>query len=439
MRKMNSKVQSNSHSRCRSVLRKTQRRYLLGIIAVIALFGMPSALAGPLLGSDYITAPLDDFVSYFKFTEQSKNAAQFGLTQHLFTGDGGELLLLLDVAPDGKVVHMRFALPRTLIDDPKQTLAGRDMVKSFVGAVMSGGDLLTLGPLNDEISVRGLDLHQVPIGPDQKFADTKNDVPKTAYKIGPGPLEKGERLTFIARMPSLTKTPSDMYQAFSGKAKQAGTVASTCRLAFFNDTVDKTAVLVADAWNEDFWQKNLEPKQGTPAAVNVDPKQALNHALELLATKDPLNARAAERELEAAERLKSTDFRIEALKAVAAIQVGRRVKGLNALRDAIAKLPAGAGDDEFRKQMLSTAEDTDTKLKHLAPPAVPVEKRHYTIPGGTPAVVADRDAATGAVTLAIPGGHDPDAGKQDGNDDGIIEVLWENVNKPDEILRAPKD
>lgn len=400
------------------------------------LASVPAAGAQPLMGADFMTVPLHDFVSHFEFKERETHAGVGGLTEHTFLTSEG-LELNLGVTPDRKVVHMRLVMPRDLIDNPAQTLAGRDIVMSFLAATMAGpADYPTLHPLIEEVEVRDLDLHPVTINA-TSFADSGKPIPKNAYKIGGGPLQKGDRITFIDKMPALAKTASTMYSAFIGRSAHAG-ISSVCsRLDFQNQKSAGAQSLVCESWDREFYDKNVASSQAGPSAADgQDGQSHISQALELLATKDPIQSRLAEKELEQAESSGSTDYRLPSLKALAAMQMGRQTKGLAALRDAIKKIPPGAKYESFSKEMTAAADDMEKKLAQRAPSPVPAEKRKYVIPPGTAAIIAEKDNQTGLVTMAISGGHDPDGGQQDGTDDGIIQVLWENINKPSEVLRT---
>lgn len=115
--------------------------------------------------------------------------------------------------------------------------------------------------------------------------------------------------------------------------------------------------------------------------------------------------------------------------------MGSLPKGLGALKQAIVQMPPAEASSSFAKQMKATADAVERRLRSRAVAPVAAKDRKYTLVGNTAAVIADRDEATGVVTMCLMSGHDPDGGKQDGNDDGIIEFLWEHVNKPDQIYR----
>lgn len=154
-----------------------------------------------------------------------------------------------------------------------------------------------------------------------------------------------------------------------------------------------------------------------------------------LRTSNPLFAGSARKAFETAEVLGLKDYRIPALEAVATIQMGSLPKGLGALKQAIVQMPPAEASSSFAKQMKATADAVERRLRSRAVAPVAAKDRKYTLVGNTAAVIADRDEATGVVTMCLMSGHDPDGGKQDGNDDGIIEFLWEHVNKPDQIYR----
>lgn len=419
-------------------LTKSASQCLVTCLTMLA--SVAASTAQPLLGADFMTVPLHDFVSHFNFKERETHSGTAGITEHIFlTSDGLELDL--GVTPDRKVVHLKLIMPRELIDDPRQTLAGRDIVMSFLSATMLGpADYPTLNPLIEEVEVRDLDLHPITITA-TSFADSGKPIPKNAYKIGAGPLQKGDRITFIDKMPVLAKMPSTMYSAFVGRNARAGIASVSTRIDFYNVKSAAAPSLVCESWYKEFFETKVASSSksslsATPDHQQPDAQTNIKQALELLATKDPIQSRLAEQELEQAENLGSTDYRIPAWKAVAAIQMGRQTKGLAALRNSIKKFPAGAKYESFSREMTAFADDLEKKLAQRTPAPVPAEKRKYELPPGTAAIVAEKDLSTGLVTMAISGGHDPDGGKQDGTDDGIIQVLWENINKPTEVLRT---
>ena len=238
----------------RSLLNKVFASLLVTLAVLLPLAG--PALADALLDSKFADAASHDFISYFGFARTKTTKEANGNTTHLYYSSSWTSSLLLTVAKDGRIVHMKLGVPRPLIDDEKVTTRGRDIVKSFVMASAIGGDLSTLKELADEIYVRGLDLQ--PIQTEQSKASNPG-VPKLqAYKIGKGPLVNGDNAIFLAQLPKLSPTPSPLFLVISGKSDSLGRAYKNCRLAFINDNMkaSKSAIplLWSESWDEAYWQ-----------------------------------------------------------------------------------------------------------------------------------------------------------------------------------------
>lgn len=225
------------------------------------VFDQP-AFAEALLNSKIADAPSHDFISYFGFKKTKTTPIANGCVDHLFYSGNWTCSLLITVAKDGRIVHMKLGVPRPLIDDEKVTSRGRDIVKSFVMASAIGPDLTPLKDLADEIYVRGLDLQPIKQG---NPSEGGKSVPQLqAYKIGKGPLENGDNAIFLAQLPRLTPNPSPLFQVIIGKNDSLGRAYKNCRLAFINDNLKATKsaiqLLWCESWDEPYWLSLNKPQ-----------------------------------------------------------------------------------------------------------------------------------------------------------------------------------
>lgn len=129
------------------------------------------------------------------------------------------------------------------------------------------------------------------------------------------------------------------------------------------------------------------------------------------------------------------DYRIPAMQALAAYQMGKHNEGLRLLKKAIEGITPESSHATFLQEIKKKADSIESTLRtrHAAP--VPAKDRKYEMSSGTTSVIAEKDEANGTITMGIMGGHDPDGGRQDGCDDGIIECDWKNITQPSEIYR----
>lgn len=231
-----------------------------------------SASADALLDSTLKKVWAHDFVSYFGFEEKSiiPHRAQ-GLTEHSFYSKNWTSTLVLAVDRAKRVVHMKLAVPRPLIDDESVCTRGRDIVKSFVLASAIDEDVSPLDHLADEIYVRGLDLHPIKAGAGASLqplkAAAKTNLQQAqsthmqAYKIGKGPLTNGDNAIFLSSIPKLAAKESDLFAVFIGKRARAEKVLQNCRISFSNEMMPGSKsmrVLWCETWDENFW-KSISP------------------------------------------------------------------------------------------------------------------------------------------------------------------------------------
>ncbi len=254
------------------------RRIVLALLILFS-FSVQQASAENLLDRAFADACKHDFVDHFQFKEKETIVSkETGVTEHLFASPVCGGFLGLGVTDEGRIVHMRLGLPRDLLDDPARTVFGRDVIKSFVeSCATTEGDWKILKVMSDEIYVRGLDLHSVPLKT-TKFADTGKPVPEpVGYKVGTGPVKKGDQLILIDKLPDLSGKPSDIFLTVTGKLERANKILGNCRVGFVSQKGggQKPAVLICDVWDEPYWQSHLEPPpkaQDAPGAG--EPKNA---------------------------------------------------------------------------------------------------------------------------------------------------------------------
>jgi tetratricopeptide (TPR) repeat protein len=175
------------------------------------------------------------------------------------------------------------------------------------------------------------------------------------------------------------------------------------------------------------------------AAMTLDPKKIeppIDCAAKLSSKGDPLLCYMALRYLKAASLLNAQDQRVILLKANVEQKLGNKKAALALFEQDRAIILAdktNKGDDAMLLETM--IKDLKRQIDTAKPPPVKVEDRHYEMNN-----VAAVYITTGAICkLAIYGGHDPDGGKQDGTDDGIIEFKKENINSPDKVFRRKKD
>lgn len=155
----------------------------------------------------------------------------------------------------------------------------------------------------------------------------------------------------------------------------------------------------------------------------------------LVQSKNPVLCSSALKVFQSAKDAGSTDYRLPALTSVAEILMGREAKGLAHLRDSIRSIPLNNSSKEFVKGMENIADQVQRKIESKPPAPVALKDRKYEMKPNVSCVIADRSEDGSIVTVKVADGHDPDGGAQDGTDDGIIELLWDNLQKPDRTYR----
>lgn len=237
---------------------------VLACIIFVSFSGTVSA--ENLLNRAFVDAARHDFVDHFDFKESAVHQIpETGLTEHIFfsTSCGGVLEVGVS---EGRIVHLRLRIPRQLIDDPSATVLGRDLMKSFIESLATtDNDWNKLKALSDEVWVRGLELHPISIGKNKTFRDTGKSVPETGYKVGAGPYKQGQPVIFIEKLPNLNGGPSELFLAVMGKKESAFDIMKNCRMSVvsFKGRDGKVPSVCCDAWDENYWQKHLEPRQRT--------------------------------------------------------------------------------------------------------------------------------------------------------------------------------
>lgn len=234
-----------------------------GILAacLISLAICKPVSAQALLDLPFSEAPKSDFVSHFDFVESKTVEGPKDTTLHIFLSRAWAGVLSLGVDKSGRIVYMRLVMPRSAIDEIGNTIRGRDLLKSYVAAsVTNTQDLVPLRDLSEEIFFRDLDLHRVEVTT-KTYADTGKPIPAYCYKLGPGPMKKGDSmLPLSAPPPKLPAKPSDLYLAAMGKIKEMGQIFVHTRLGFSNDTApDGTKLLWCETWDEAYWQSHEKP------------------------------------------------------------------------------------------------------------------------------------------------------------------------------------
>lgn len=238
------------------------------IVVLILLTCIESAFnaarAENLLDNAFAAAPGHDFVDHFDFKEaEVHQIRETGLTEHIFFSQScGSVLELGETA--GRIVHMRVRVPRELFEanDVAANVLARDLVKSFIeSCATTSSDWAKLKTLSDEVYIRGLELHPIAIGADQKFKDTGKAVPENGYFVGHGPYQRGKPVIFPGKIPKLSPSASELFLAVMGKKESAFEILSNCRLAVisYRAAEGKRASVCCDAWDEAYWQQHLEP------------------------------------------------------------------------------------------------------------------------------------------------------------------------------------
>ena len=151
---------------------------------------------------------------------------------------------------------------------------------------------------------------------------------------------------------------------------------------------------------------------------------------------DPLLSYMALRYVKSADLIDAKDSRNILANALAQQRLNNKKEAL-ALFEQVHALILADKNNKGDEAMLveSMIKHVQHEIAATKPAPVKVEDRHYQMSN-----VAAVYISTGAVCkLAIYGGHDPDGGKQDGTNDGIIEFKKENVNTPDKVYRRKKD
>jgi tetratricopeptide (TPR) repeat protein len=169
--------------------------------------------------------------------------------------------------------------------------------------------------------------------------------------------------------------------------------------------------------------------------ASQDAQLLMEFAEALQRSGDPVLSNFACKNFEKAKKLGLKDYRIPALQALASYQMGKQKEGLRLLKEAIAQIPTDKTNAPFVQEMKQKAELFENKMQQRQAAPVAVAQRKYEMKSGTVSVVAERDETTGAIVMGIMGGHDPDGGKQDGCDDGIIEADLHNLTQPSQIYR----
>lgn len=155
----------------------------------------------------------------------------------------------------------------------------------------------------------------------------------------------------------------------------------------------------------------------------------------LAQTGDPVLSNFAVIIFNKAEKLGLKNYRLAAMQALASYQMGQQKDGLRRLKESILSITADKTHEKFLQEMKNKAAEFSAKMQSRPKASVPAKERTYQMNSGTAAVVAESDETTGIVTFGIMGGHDPDGGKQDGCDDGIIQVDWHKITQPSEVYR----
>lgn len=184
------------------------------------------------------------------------------------------------------------------------------------------------------------------------------------------------------------------------------------------------------------WPNALSEFDAAKAISPKDPAPFETAALQLINTRDPLLTYMGIKYINGAIELGSRDPKISLHKALGLSILGEKQEGLRLLRTCYAKLSRhGQKDRETETNLAGAIQDLEHEIAARKPAAVPPEKRRYDMSSGMAAVVIGVSRDGKISKLAIFGGHDPDGGKQDGNDDGLIETPTEGLSHPDAVYR----
>ena len=128
------------------------------------------------------------------------------------------------------------------------------------------------------------------------------------------------------------------------------------------------------------------------------------------------------RYIKAGREIDEQDIRIMLLHANALRRLDNKKGALLRYEKAMDLLKSDASKSDAASSMQDVIDALAKEIERQKPPPVEVEDRLYKMPDGTAAVVVSVREDNTITKLALYGGHDPDNGKQDGIDDGIIEV-----------------
>jgi hypothetical protein len=148
---------------------------------------------------------------------------------------------------------------------------------------------------------------------------------------------------------------------------------------------------------------------------------------------EPVLCKQAQHELEVAEKLGCDDPRLPGLKGIVQAELGQYDAALIQLKDALKSVDPSM--QKWQHDLQAEIAKVEAIKKSQKPPTVPPEKRKYNIPDGAAALILHVDHVKKLTTMKFSDGHDPDRGKQDGLDDGIIEMPSTTVRPPDSVLR----
>lgn len=179
-------------------------------------------------------------------------------------------------------------------------------------------------------------------------------------------------------------------------------------------------------------------------AIRINPKEPRAHynlARALLEKHNPVFASVALNELKTSEQLGLKLRRLPILKAQANIEMGLLPEAKEIFSSLLSTYPDDAAHGSDRKVLQSAIDSLDREIavRNREVPPTPPEKRHYELKPGTRYVIIRVNEDKHLITIANEDKQDPDGGKQDGRNDGIIEMpeanLSEQVKAKGEVYR----
>jgi Tfp pilus assembly protein PilF len=153
--------------------------------------------------------------------------------------------------------------------------------------------------------------------------------------------------------------------------------------------------------------------------ISPDPRASYSLARAYLETAHPFMAVMARTQLESAAKAGFRPSQMQRLMAQALYYMGQRQQALQLLKDYQSALPDRVTAEEKTAIEVLITEITK-ELHHPAKPPVMESDRTYTLDRGHSYAVISTNHQKHRVTLASSGNEDPDAGKQDGKNDGIF-------------------